>query len=1066
MKLQPTRISLAILTLLFPGIQLATAATAYPGIDLSTPDGETRVLLPGDTVTHAGAGTAVNISGANNALSGNGVSIQSGIAGTSVGTQGVTVSAGGTLALSDSNITALGRFDANALVVRDAGSKATLNDTRIKTEGQYSHGVQAIDGGRVEMTGGSVSTQGGEAHGLNAAGTDAMITAHKTQITVLGEGASAVHAADGASVVLDQAKLNATATTNRGGKGISVDRGTVTATNTDIVSVGGTGIHASGGSVSFSNGNIDAHLDGVYLTSAPGPVLTPSEAVLRDVVVHAETGSGIDANADGVHARLERVQISSNGSNVAGIRVPSESVVVAKDVSIRMTGEKGVGVDNRAGTVTLDGGSIKTLGTSGHGIYVSERDGGGSGSGATTTARGVAVETFGNAAIGVVSRLSGSNVQLEGGSVTTHGHTAYGMLANGARLDATGTIVRTAGAGSHGLMMGNQGAQASLDGVDIRTSGTGANGILAYSHTPGVDNTISIRNSHIETVDGNGISVEGSGLVANLADTTIIGRSSSGDGALLHVDEQRLSSPNGTTTIAARDVQLNAQRSHLEGDVVLDSGSASVSLRDHSVLTGALLNNAGRTVDTMRIDDSSTWRVRGNSTVARLDNAGTVSFATAGSGFKVLDVTGNLSGGGLFEMRTDLGAGQGDLLRVAGTVSGNHRVLVANSGAEPQAGGGSLRIIQSEGGPGSFALANRDQLVDAGTYRYALKSSDTVGGRATDWSLVNTSELSPEAVPEPGQSQIAPPGPDHLSTAANAAINTSSAGTAHAIWYAEKGTLARRMGELRQDKNKGGVWVRGFGERQKLDNHGGRSFDQTVGGLEVGVDRSLPVEGGRWYVGGMTGYSSTDRRFRGEGTGGADSYHVGGYATWLADAGWYVDGVFKANKIQQNFAVVATDGQSVKADSHQNAIGVSVEAGRQVQFGFGWFVEPQVELSMLRASGASYRASNGLQVDADSGNSMRLRVGSLLGRRIALANGNTVQPYVKLSLSQELDGKSTVRTNGVATRTDLSGGLAELGVGVAASLGTNHRLYADYEYASGSRLDKPWMVSMGYRYSW
>ncbi|MGT2511937.1 autotransporter outer membrane beta-barrel domain-containing protein [Cupriavidus basilensis] len=35
-----------------------------------------------------------------------------------------------------------------------------------------------------------------------------------------------------------------------------------------------------------------------------------------------------------------------------------------------------------------------------------------------------------------------------------------------------------------------------------------------------------------------------------------------------------------------------------------------------------------------------------------------------------------------------------------------------------------------------------------------------------------------------------------------------------------------------------------------------------------------------------------------------------------------------------------------------------------------------------------------------------------------------------------------------------------------ASLGTNHRLYADYEYASGARLEQPWMLSMGYRYTW
>lgn len=1070
MKLQPTRLSIAILTVLFPAIPLTAAATAYSGIDLSTSDGEARVLIPGDTITYADTGTAVNISGANNSLSGNGISIQSGIAGTSVSTRGVTVSAGGTLELSGSSFNAMGRANANALVVRDAGSKAILNGTTIETEGLASRGVHAINGGHIKVTGGSVSTRGDHAHGLNAAGADATITAQNSHITALGNGASAVYAENGASIVLDQARLNAAGTTTEGGNGISTLRGSVTATNTYIVSARGKGIRVEGGTVSLSNGTINVHDDGVLLATPSyqsGTLPPPSIVHLRDVMVHSVTGNGFNANSDDAQARLERVQISSNGSQVSGIWLPGRNgVVTAKDSTIEMTGTNGVGVDNRAGTFTMDGGSITTRGTRGYGLYVSELYAG-SDSRATSTARGVAIETFGEGAIGVVSRLSGASAVLEGGSVTTHGNAAYGMLANGAHLAATGTTVRTYGESSHGLMMGNAGVAVTLDGVGIRTSGAGANGLLAYSRTTGVDSAISIRNSHIETEDGNGIMVEGSGLTANLADTTIIGKSGGGNGTLLYVNEWAPPSTSGTTsTIAARNVQLDAQRSRLEGDVVLDSGSASVSLRDHSVLTGALRGNAGRMVDTLSIDGTSTWRVRGDSAVTRLDNAGTVSFVTPGSGFKVLDVTGNLSGGGLFEMRTDLGAGRGDLLRVGGTVEGIHRVLVANSGAEPLTGGGSLKIIQSEGGPGSFKLANRDQVVDAGTYRYTLQTSDKVGGRPTDWSLVNTSQLWPETAPPPDPSQIAPPTPDDLSTTANAAINTSGAGTAHAIWYAERGTLVRRMGELRQGKDEGGVWMRGFGERQKLDNRGGRAFAQTVSGLELGVDKYLPVDGGRWYVGGITGYSSADRRFHDEGGGGADSYHLGGYATWLADTGWYVDSVLKANRIRQDFKVTATDGQSVKAKSYQNAIGMSVEGGRQIRFGEGWFVEPQVALSMLHAGGANYHASNGLGVNAGSGNSIQLRVGSLLGRRYELANGNAVQPYIKLSQSQEFDGKSTVRTNGIATRTDLSGGRTELGLGIAASLGANHRLYADYEYASGSRLDQPWSLSMGYRYTW
>lgn len=186
----------------------------------------------------------------------------------------------------------------------------------------------------------------------------------------------------------------------------------------------------------------------------------------------------------------------------------------------------------------------------------------------------------------------------------------------------------------------------------------------------------------------------------------------------------------------------------------------------------------------------------------------------------------------------------------------------------------------------------------------------------------------------------------------------------------------------------------------------------------------------------------------------------------MADAGWYVGAVVKANHLHQEFKVQATDGRSVKGRTSQNAFGASLEAGRQLQLGDGWFIEPQANMSVLHVGGDTYRASNGLHVSADAGNSLQLRAGSLLGRRLILNDRDYVQPYVKLAYAHEFDGKSTVRTNGIETRTDLSGGRLEIGVGVAASLAKRHKIYADYQYSRGSKLDIPAAISFGYRFIW
>lgn len=1057
---QTTQLSAAMLTALLSSAPSDALASFYPGIDLSSPEGEALVLDAGDEVINGQVGSAVQISGANNSLSADGIRIESGIAETGAGSKGIHVSAGGTLDLSNSTINALGAYDARGILIQGTGSTAVLDQNRITTEGFQSHAIMVETGGHAEVNAGTLTTTGGGAYGLSAAGEGATITGNNLDISVHNSGSAAVHSRDGASVVLDRATLHATGSnTQSSNNGIETFRGSVTATNSEITTLWGIGAKLSGGSLSLSQSIISAYDTGILLNSASGTQPTPARAIVTDVKVHSEKGHGLKIGGDGAQADLERVQISSNSLYASGIFLSSKGVVTVKDSTIEMNNDGAVGIDNRAGILSMEGGSITTRGANAHGLYASQLYSGSGGS-ATIRASGVVIETFGHSAIGVVSRTAVSDVELMGGSVTTHGERSYALLANGGRLQVSGTQVRTRGDFATGLMFGNNGTRGALDRVDMRTSGASADGIVVYSATAGVDHQLTLANSHIETEDGAGIAVKGSGLTADLVDTTVIGKSHSGNGTALRVGEWNNDNTPGTPVIASRAVQLNAQRSKLEGDVVVDSGSAGLSLLDHSTLLGALLVGAdGRTLDRLNIDSDSAWQVRGDSTLKDLQTIGTVSFDTPGSGFKVLDILGNLTGSGLFEMRTDLGRGQGDLLRVAGNIEGHHQILLANSGPEPTTANGAVQLVRSEGGSGHFSLANRDQVVDIGTYRYELKSDDTFGGRASDWSLVNTGRNLEDELP-------AHPTPEQLSTTANAAVNTSAASTAQTLWHTESGVLAKRMRELRQNSHAEGLWSRGFSERQRLNNTAGRSFEQTVSGLQLGADKALAVEDGRLHIGALAGYSKADRSLRSEGKGNANSYFLGGYVSWLADNGWYVDSLLKANRIHQDFNVQATDGETVKGKTKQSAIGATLEIGRQLQLGGGWFIEPQAGLAVAHVSGDRYRTSNDLNVSAGAGNSNQLKAGLLLGRRIDLGRKDFIQPYVTLAQINEFDGKSTVRSNNIPIRTDLSGGHTKLGLGVSAALGDQHRLYADYEHAGGSSLDKPWSVSAGYSYAW
>ncbi|MBM7060272.1 autotransporter outer membrane beta-barrel domain-containing protein [Pseudomonas sp. UL073] len=752
---------------------------------------------------------------------------------------------------------------------------------------------------------------------------------------------------------------------------------------------------------------------------------------------------GVVVSSQGV-ASLDKVIIENSATNGAGVSVANGSQMSVRNSSLSVSGTNGVGIN--AQTASAAGQNSKVIADN---VQI-EVDGLNDGTRGGTH--------------GVFARAGGmveiSNSQITTRSAASNGFTATGSTAYSSTpstITAKNVSVETTGQSSHGLAVAS-GAQISLQDSQVEAKGTNAHALLATGKgSSGQDNQVSLANSDLYASQASVIRADAAQLALQVTGSNM----KSNTGMLLDAMN------NSTVT-------LNSDGpTHLIGDIRADGTSrVDLSMNGDGLLSGSVSHGGA-----FSLSGQSAWQVTGDSDVSALDlHDGRVAFAP-GTAFKTLTVDGDLSGNGQFFMNTDLAAEQGDLLKVNGQALGQHELIVADSGHEPSASGQQLMLVDTAGGDGRFSLYGEH--VDAGAFRYTLEQ------QGDDWYLRNTAAVpvTPIAPVEPLEPQepVAPgtpdlplnpvtpstplaPKPQHLSTGANAALANVAA--TQTLWSAEMNALAKRLGELRMGDDDGGVWVRGIHKRYEFGEHSSRAFDQDVSGMEVGADTAIQLNGGKLFIGGMLGMAQSDTDF-GEGASGkTDSKLVGTYATYLHDSGFYVDGVLKYNRFDNEIKSTSNLGERVTSNYDADGIGMDVEVGKQFKLQDGWFVEPQLELTATRTSSDAYTASNGLRVEPGDVDSLQSRVGTLLGRNLKLSSGQQLQPYAKVSYVTEHGSDSEVTVNDHRLDNALPGDRTELGAGVIVQLSAKQKVYLDIEHASGDDLEEPWAVNLGYRHLW
>ncbi|MFJ9989816.1 autotransporter outer membrane beta-barrel domain-containing protein [Pseudomonas putida] len=723
-----------------------------------------------------------------------------------------------------------------------------------------------------------------------------------------------------------------------------------------------------------------------------------------------------------------QLALACSSAAIAGEVGEGESKVVDKDTPVESWTARGGHLDIVEGGRTLGVSLLSSTGTF-QGAHIEN-----------STGAGLRLARFNNigpsSATVVNSSISGvgNGVQLSRGSQivlsNTHVYGAdngasgflgggiglalfdgHATVANGSRIvgDKNGVVLSP----DSGTGAGQQTASLVLDGSHARGVNGSAIVVGSFRDDLPVTATLTIRNG--ATLEGgNGTLVE----VANNSTANVTVQNTGLEG--------NFDVGNGST------LDLAMSSATLKGDInIAEGGNGKVALRDNAILTGNLSN-----VQSLSLDSGSIWNMTQSTRVGDVSMAGgTVNVGGSDGAFRTLTLA-SLSGTGSFGLGTDLGAGQGDFLDVTGKATGNHELAVRNTGVDPQEGAGPLTLVRIGEGDAAFSL--RGEQVDFGTFAYTLEKD------GNEWRLVQ----------KPG---VVTPGTQSV-------LGLFSA--APTVWYGELSTLRSRMGELRLGNGQGGGWVRSYGNKYNASAASGVSFSQRQHGISFGADAPLPSRDGQWLVGVMGGYSKSDLGFKGGTSGEVDSFYLGLYSTWLADNGYYIDAVLKANRFQNTSDVRMSDGQKAGGDYDHYGFGGSVEFGKHIELENDWWVEPFAQASTLWVQGQSYDLDNGMRAKSNKADSLQAKLGTHVGKNLQLADGTRLQPYLKIAAAHEFINSNNVKVNDNRFTNDLSGTRGELGVGIAAQVTEDLQLHTEANYSNGSKLEQPWGLNLGLNYRW
>ena len=279
---------------------------------------------------------------------------------------------------------------------------------------------------------------------------------------------------------------------------------------------------------------------------------------------------------------------------------------------------------------------------------------------------------------------------------------------------------------------------------------------------------------------------------------------------------------------------------------------------------------------------------------------------------------------------------------------------------------------------------------------------------------------------------------------------------------ADTNDLQRRLGDVRLNSDKHGVWGKYIGGKSKITDDA--YVNQTYNMAQVGYDTLR----GDWTVGGALLYGTSNNDYA-LGSGSGKTAGLAVYGAKQFKDGRYVDVIGKVNRLKNDFTVHNTLGTTLSGDYRNTGASLSVEYGKRIKKDNGFYIDPNAELTFSRLSGESFdaRTNTGstVHIDSDAVNSVIGRIGVGIGKESKNSN-----VFLKAALAHEFSGKmnATYSMAGEPTtgsEVNLKDTWLDLELGGSWSVRPNTYVYGTFTKNFGATVDNSYRIDAGIRHN-
>ena len=279
---------------------------------------------------------------------------------------------------------------------------------------------------------------------------------------------------------------------------------------------------------------------------------------------------------------------------------------------------------------------------------------------------------------------------------------------------------------------------------------------------------------------------------------------------------------------------------------------------------------------------------------------------------------------------------------------------------------------------------------------------------------------------------------------------------------ADTNDLQRRLGDVRLNSDKHGVWGKYIGGKSKITDDA--YVNQTYNMAQVGYDTLR----GDWTVGGALLYGTSNNDYA-LGSGSGKTAGLAVYGAKQFKDGRYLDIIGKVNRLKNDFTVRNTLGTTLSGDYRNTGASLSVEYGKRIKKDNGFYIDPNAELTFSRLSGESFdaRTNTGstVHIDSDAVNSVIGRIGVGIGKESKNSN-----VFLKAALAHEFSGKmnATYSMTGEPTtgsEVNLKDTWLDLELGGSWSVRPNTYIYGTFTKNFGATVDNSYRIDAGIRHN-